>query len=183
MTYDNKMKDREYAFELQRGGIMPTKGSRLAAGYDLFVPEDTDLHIGRQIISHKFVVKMNDNIKGMVCPKSGNAAKGMKAKAECVIGDKKQTLDVRIDADVVLGTVDADYYQTGNPVGTILKYSGKITHFEKLNPSARYCVLRVYLPKGTAISQMEFQYVPYDGGDGEKADKRVGGYGSSKNSK
>ena len=177
------MKEKEYAFELQEGGIMPTKGSRLAAGYDLFVPKDIDLHVGRQIINHKFVVKMNDNIKGMICPKSGNAAKGMKAKADVIVHGVERTINVRIDADVILGTIDADYYQTGNPVGTILKFSGDVISSEELEQGTSCYFSRIYLTKGTAISQIEFQYVPGDGGDGENADKRVGGFGSSNNSK
>lgn len=165
---------RHYTFDLSLGGMLPLKGSKKAAGYDLFVPEDTEIHLGRQIISHKIQVEMDDDVKGMIYPKSGQSAKGMKAHAVYEINGETKDMEVRIDADVCIGTVDVDFYETGNPVGTIIDVH-KLPNIEGIK--------KFYIPKGTSVSQIEFEKVVDDSGDGLFAETRNGGFGSSTLSK
>jgi dUTPase len=165
---------RHYTFDLSLGGMMPLKGSKKAAGYDLFVPEDTEIHLGRQVISHKIQIEMDDNVKGIIYPKSGQSVNGMKAHAVYEVNGELKEMEVRIDADVCIGTIDADYHDTGKPVGTIIDVH-KLPNIEGIK--------KLYLPKGSTFSQIEFENVVDDSGDGKFAEERNGGFGSSTLSK
>lgn len=118
------------------GGIMPTKGSEYAAAYDLYVPEDVELHVGRQVIDMKFQLELPHGKAATIQPRSGFSCRGIDAIYR--IGDyESRTL---LDADVIRGIVDEDYRDS---VGVILKV-------HKMNPVA-HC----YIEKGTRIAQMQ----------------------------
>lgn len=149
------------------GGIMPKMASNWSAGYDLFCPEDTPISFGRQIIPLKFGLQMQDDMKADIRPRSGHSAKGFKAMLHNDI-DGTDT-EVRIDADVLLGTIDADYR---DGVGVILVCRDK-----------RVTNGRYHIPKGWSIAQMVFSKVPVT--DLQLVDEldrtidRGGGYGHS----
>lgn len=115
---------------LSDGAKMPTKADAGAAGYDLYVPKDTVLIPGRNIIPLDFAIQLDHGYEATIRPRSGFSAKGF----ECVPVNKTYT--TRIDADVILGTIDETY--RGN-VGVIVKN----------NSSSEYII-----PKGSRIAQM-----------------------------
>lgn len=126
------------------GGIMPQKKSVYAGAYDVYCPEDTPIHYGRQIINLKFQLEMPPYLKVDVRARSGYASKGF----EVVYDRSDGTVDkILISADVILGLVDADY--RGN-VGVLLKVD-----------MAQYTDIKdCYIPKGERIAQMAFTFVP-----------------------
>lgn len=115
---------------LSEGAKMPTKADSGAAGYDLYVPKDTKLLPGRNIIPLDFAIQLEHGYEATIRPRSGFSAKGF----ECITTDGKKTL--RINADVLLGTIDETY--RGN-VGVIVKS----------NEPEEYII-----PKGSRIAQM-----------------------------
>lgn len=115
---------------LSEGAQMPTKADSGAAGYDLYVPKDTRLLPGRNIVPLNFAIQLDHGYEATIRPRSGFSAKGF----ECLTADKTQT--VRINADVLLGTVDETYRGS---VGVIVKN----------NQSEEYII-----PKGSRIAQM-----------------------------
>lgn len=149
------------------GGIMPKKASDLSAGYDLFCPEDTPISFGRQIIPLKFGMQMQEDMKADIRPRSGHSSKGFKAMLHNDI-DGSDT-EVRIDADVKLGTIDADYR---DGVGVILVCRDK-----------RVTNGRYHVPKGWSIAQMVFSKVPttylQPVDELDRTIDRGGGYGHS----
>lgn len=96
---------------LSEGAVMPTKADVGAAGYDLYVPCDSLVHPGRNIIPLDFAMELDHTFEATIRPRSGFSAKGM----EGVLKNGKTT---RVDADVLLGTIDETY--RGN-VGVIIK--------------------------------------------------------------
>lgn len=91
---------------------MPTRADKRAAGFDLYVPQDTVIHPGRNIVPLDFAIELTGESEAQIRPRSGFSAKGM--EGYCIQDDSCN----RYDADVILGTVDKTY--RGN-VGVIIK--------------------------------------------------------------
>lgn len=125
------------------GGVMPLKSDALAAAFDLYVPADVELHVGRQVVDMGFRIELPHGYAATIQPRSGFSAKGIEAE---ICGDDGWKRTCRIDADVIRGLVDENYR---GRVGVILKVSG-------VNPFAE----RVVLKKGTRIAQMQIVQVP-----------------------
>lgn len=109
---------------------MPTRADKGAAGFDLYVPQDTIIKPGRNIVPLDFAIELTGESEAQIRPRSGFSAKGM--EGYCIQDDSCN----RYDADVILGTVDKTY--RGN-VGVIIKSYEKQPFLIK---------------KGTRIAQM-----------------------------
>ena len=128
------------------GGIMPQKATAGAAAYDLYVPEDTILKPGRQVIDLKFSIELPHGYAATIQPRSGFSAKGMEVICSYSLSEFNMEEYTRMDADVTRGLIDEDY--RGN-VGVIVycKYG--------CNPEFTFTLL-----KGTRIAQMQIVEVP-----------------------
>ena len=91
---------------------MPTRADKGAAGFDLYVPQDTVIHPGRNIVPLDFAIELTGESEAQIRPRSGFSAKGM--EGYCIQDGSCN----RYDADVILGTIDKTY--RGN-VGVIIK--------------------------------------------------------------
>ena len=146
------------------GGIMPKKATPFDAAYDVYVPEDTDLKIGRQCIDLKFRMELPHGMAAFIRSRSGYSLKGIEATVVDLQGNEN---DVRIDADVTTGLCDEKYRGT---VGVIINF----------NSFDDFCK-RVYLKKGTRIAQMQIVSVPdtemVEADELDMTDDRGGGFG------
>ncbi len=131
------------------GGIMPTKSSGHAAAYDLYVPDNTELEYGRQVIDLKFSIELPHGYAAIIQPRSGFSLMGM-----AVYKIVRKVLfmlvgcfgrDGRVDADVIVGLVDEDYRGS---VGVLVNSKYK-SYFRK-----------AVIPRGTRIAQMRIVRVP-----------------------
>lgn len=125
------------------GGMLPLKSDVYAAAFDLYVPCDVDLHVGRQVIDLGFSIELPRGYAAIVQPRSGFSARGLDAE---IVGDDGFRRQCRIDADVIIGLVDENYR---GHVGVILKVYD-------VNPFAE----RVVLKRGTRVAQMRIVSVP-----------------------
>lgn len=102
---------------LSKNAKKPTRASSLSAGYDLYVPNNTVIQPGRNVVSLDFALSLLPGWEAHIRPRSGFSAKGMEGHkiSEPGLFDIEPT---RFDADVIQGTIDADY--RGN-VGVIIK--------------------------------------------------------------
>ena len=125
------------------GGMMPKKATPFDAAYDVYVPEDTDLKIGRQCIDLKFSMELPHGMAAFIRSRSGYSLKGIEATVVDLQG--KESTE-RIDADVTTGLCDEKYRGT---VGVLVNFH----YFDDF-------VKRVYLKKGTRIAQMQIVNVP-----------------------
>lgn len=125
------------------GGMMPKKATPFDAAYDVYVPEDTDIKMGRQCIDLKFSMELPHGMAALMRARSGYSLKGLEAVLVDLQGNEK---NIRIDADVITGLVDESYR---NSVGSLLN-----VHF------IEGYYKRVYLKKGTRIAQMQIVAVP-----------------------
>lgn len=120
---------------LSEGAQAPKRVNEFAAGHDLYVPKDTIIYPGRNIIPLDFKIALDPGTVGTIKSRSGFAVKGMEAYAvdqnNKKIGDK-----LRINADVERGDVDEDYRGV---VGVIVK---------------NHCEDPYLIEKGTRIAQM-----------------------------
>ena len=146
------------------GGIMPKKATPFDAAYDVYVPEDTDLKIGRQRIDLKFSMELPHGMAAFIRSRSGYSLKGIEATVVDLQGKEH---DARIDADVMTGLVDEKYRGT---VGVLVNF-----HFYE------GFYKRVYLKKGTRIAQMQIVSVPttdlVEADELDMTDDRGGGFG------
>lgn len=92
---------------LSEDALLPMKATDGAACFDLYVPKDTPIHKGRNIIPLDIAIELPEGTYAEIRPRSGFSAKGF----EDING-------VRRDADVLHGVCDEDY--RGN-VGIIVK--------------------------------------------------------------
>ena len=143
---------------------MPKKATPFDAAYDVYVPEDTDLKIGRQCIDLKFRMELPHGMAAFIRSRSGYSLKGIEATVVDLQGKEH---DVRIDAEVMTGLIDEKYR---NCLGVLLNfhlYEG----FYK----------RIYLKKGTRIAQMQIVAVPdtemVEADELDMTDDRGGGFG------
>jgi len=146
------------------GGMMPKKATPFDAAYDVYVPEDTDLKIGRQCIDLKFRMELPHGMAAFIRSRSGYSLKGIEATVVGMIGEE---YNVRINADVITGLVDEKYRDS---VGVLLNF-----HFYE------GFYKRIYLKKGTRIAQMQIVSVPetemVEADELDMTDDRGGGFG------
>lgn len=128
--------------KLGENGLMPRKATDGAAAYDVYVPIDTQVEEGRQIIPLNIRLELPLGYEAMIEPRSGFSSKGMQGCLSIrYINDVAHlTGDGRFDCDVLQGKVDADYR------GII----GVIIH----NRDRRFII-----PKGTRIAQLTIRKV------------------------
>lgn len=92
---------------LSPDALIPVRATDGAACFDLYVPRDTPIQKGRNIIPLDIAIELPRGFYADIRPRSGFSAKGFEDITGC-----------RRDADVLLGTVDEDY--RGN-VGVIVR--------------------------------------------------------------
>ena len=95
---------------------MPKKATPFDAAYDVYVPEDTDLKIGRNCINLKFRMELPHGMAAFIRSRSGYSLKGIDAIAIDSLGKEH---DVRIEADVMTGLIDEKYRDS---IGVLLHY-------------------------------------------------------------
>lgn len=83
---------------LSEDALIPVKATDGAACFDLYVPRDTPIQKGRNIISLDIAIELPHGFHADIRPRSGFSAKGFEDITGC-----------RRDADVLLGTIDEDY--------------------------------------------------------------------------
>lgn len=86
---------------------MPSKGSKQAAGYDLYVPKDTIINPGRNIIPIDIAIALFPGYEAQIRQRSGFSAKGFEGYV--ITDNGHEETPTRFDCDVLLGTVDSDY--------------------------------------------------------------------------
>ena len=92
---------------LSEDALIPVRATDGAACFDLYVPKDTPVCKGRNIIPLDIAIEIPYGTYAEIRPRSGFSAKGFEDITGC-----------RRDADVLHGCVDADY--RGN-VGVIVR--------------------------------------------------------------
>lgn len=96
---------------LSEGAQVPAKATDQAAGFDLYVPNNTVINPGRNIIPLDISIAIPRGLEGQIRPRSGFSAKGM--EGHVYAGESSATNlseeTKRYDADVLLGTIDSDY--------------------------------------------------------------------------
>ena len=97
------------------GGLMPKQSVEYSAGYDLYVPFDTVIKRGRQVVPIGVKIGLPPGIDGHIRPRSGFSIKGMEGytipRFKWFKPKKK-----RFDADVIEGTVDCGYLNEINVI-------------------------------------------------------------------
>lgn len=177
--------------KLLPGAVLPKKATEGSAAYDLYVPEDTTISKGRQIIPLGFAMEMEPGYQALVEPRSGFSSKGMEGyhvREEYKVGfdpgftrimfedlPLRKTPEIkteskiyianlpeRFDCDVVVGKIDADYREG---IGVIVN-----------NRDQRTFVIKA----GTRIAQLTFLQVEtaeWEETDTLSETHREGGFG------
>lgn len=126
-------------------GIMPVKQHEGDAAFDVFVPRDTELFCGRQVIDLGFSVELPRGYAATIQPRSGLSLRGLECKYMEGQGFVSGHV-THIDADVIRGLVDSGYR---GHVGVIINVRERLVEGQL-----------VYLPKGMRIAQMQIVEVP-----------------------
>ncbi|MBD5381998.1 hypothetical protein [Clavibacter sp.] len=102
---------------------LPTRATEGSAVYDLYVPKDTVVKRGRNVIPLGFCVELDPHTAAEVHPRSGYSSKGMegyeiisktqRAENGCCglveVGQYANLEKTRMNADVIFGLIDEDY--------------------------------------------------------------------------
>lgn len=104
---------------------LPTRATEGSAAYDLYMPKDTVVKRGRNIIPLGFCIELNPQTAAEVHPRSGHSSKGMEGYDAII--DRFQSIPTnrdyspasdgiwvacdktRFDCDVIYGLIDEDY--------------------------------------------------------------------------
>lgn len=92
---------------LSEDALIPVRATDGAACYDLYVPRDTAISKGRNVVHLDLAIELPQGTYAEIRPRSGFSAKGMEDITGC-----------RRDADVLHGCIDEDY--RGN-IGVIIR--------------------------------------------------------------
>lgn len=173
-------------------GIMPTLGSKYAACYDVYCPTDYIIKSGRQIIDLGFKIELPTGWHADIRPRSGFSAKGLECEKRMYFKkgrDCKKADAIRIDADVLLGTIDSDY--RGN-CGVIMVCRENVAPSkplpciytkEEMIEKVPLTYVEFVIPKGTRIAQMlvakDEEVCLIEVGDIDMSNDRGGGFGST----
>ena len=103
------------------GGWMPKQSVEYSAGYDLYVPVDTVIKRGRQVVKIGVKIGLPPGIDGHIRPRSGFSIKGMEGYTIPRFKWLKPKLK-RFDADVIEGTIDCGYR---DEINVIINNHGK----------------------------------------------------------
>lgn len=137
--------------------IMPKKATQGAAAYDVYVPQNTTIRQGRQIVPLDFAMEIPYGYEAKIEPRSGYSSKGMEGIYEI---DKQR----RFDCDVIQGKIDSDYRGC---VGVIVRNNGVQFMIER---GTRIAQLTIY-----KVEDAEFEIVE----DLSETKRGDGGYGST----
>lgn len=162
---------------------MPTRGSEYAAAWDVYVPQDYELKVGRQVIPLGFRVELPTGWKANIRPRSGFSAKGMTAEVRTTYRQPDGATyvavqEMNIDADVLFGLCDSDYRGI---YGAIVK----VYNLDVVAPQrGEFHVMvenHVFLTKHTRVAQMEIlksdEHELIEVDDIDYSIDRGGGYG------
>ena len=83
---------------LSKDALIPVRATNGAACFDLYVPRDTPIQKGRNIIPLDLAIELPGGFYAEIRPRSGFSAKGFEDGTGC-----------RRDADVLHGVIDCDY--------------------------------------------------------------------------
>lgn len=145
---------------LSEGAKVPKRAEKGSAGYDLYVPCDSIVWPGRNVIPLDIAIELDPGTEGQIRPRSGFSVKGIEGLyGPCDEGELK-----RFDADVIIGTLDESYRES---VGVIIK---------------SHETLPFMIKKGTRVAQMVIS--KYESGEFEITDTlsetdRKGGFEST----
>ena len=103
------------------GGWMPKQSVEYSAGYDLYVPVDTVIKRGRQVVPIGVKIGLPPGIDGHIRPRSGFSIKGMEGYTIPLFKWLKRKKK-RFDADIIEGTIDCGYH---DEIGVIINNHGK----------------------------------------------------------
>ena len=114
----------------------PRRADDYAAGYDLYVPKDTVVMPGRNVIPLDIAIELIPHTEGHIRPRSGFSSKGMEGVSE------DHCYSARFDADVLDGTIDENY--RGN-VGVIVKSFEKAPFIIRQGTKVAQLVISLYM--------------------------------------
>lgn len=118
--------------KLSDDAVIPVKATVGSAAYDVFLPRDYRITVGRQILPLDLSIELPHGYQAMIEPRSGFSAKGFE-------GESNPGYPCRYDADVIPGKIDSDH--RGN-IGVIVKSNERFTAL-----------------KGTRVAQLTIQKV------------------------
>lgn len=101
--------------KLSEDAITPKKATVGAAAYDLYLPNDCKVAVGRNVLPLDFAIELPYGYEAKIEPRSGFSAKGFEGKY--IEAETCEEFTKRYNADVIQGKIDADY--RGN-VGVIV---------------------------------------------------------------
>lgn len=145
--------------KLMPEAIIPKKATPGAIAYDVYVPIDTIVKPGRQVLPLHLAIELPYGYEAKIEPRSGYSAKGM----EGVVSG----YDIRANADVIPGKVDSDY--RGN-MGVIIMSNEPTTFIVKAG--TRIAQLTIY--KGEDAEFIETEHL-------SETERGAGGFGHTNN--
>lgn len=92
--------------KLSDQALLPKRATEGSAAYDLYIPEDVLVGMGRQIIKLKFAIEVPKGYEAKIEPRSGYSSKGMEGR---VFESTPKEMTDRFDCDVLVGKIDSDY--------------------------------------------------------------------------
>lgn len=163
----NCRKDNKVVVQCSEGATFPRKAHNGDASFDLCALEDTPvLYPGRMVIPTGIKIQMPEGIHSFIMPTSGNSLKGLNARIKVLDGLVE---DYRLDADVLIGTIDSNYRGELNVI---------IRVHQDVRPEDN-----IFIKKGIKVAQLwvteECSIIPLKGEVNKNTSRKEAGLGST----
>lgn len=134
--------------KLSTNAVTPTRATEGSVGYDLYVPADTKIPaMSRVVIPTDIAIELPIGYEAQIRPRSGYSLKGIEGVS--VGADNGKTR--RFNADVLIGTVDADFR---NGIGVIIKNVDAAFIIKGGTRIAQMVINRVELPELIEVEEL-----------------------------
>lgn len=131
--------------KLREGAVLPKRATEGSVGYDLCAAEDAFIGgMGRTVVPTGIAIELPEGYEAQIRPRSGNSSKG-------IPGYSAQYGNRRFSADVLLGTVDADYR---GEIGIIVKNHDFSFMIEKGTRLAQMVINKVETPALVEVDEL-----------------------------
>lgn len=138
--------------KINPNAIIPRKATDGAVAYDIYIPCDYRVRVGRQVLPLGIAIELPIGYEAKIEPRSGHASKGMEGVEMEDYRQHNHSRTYRYDCDALAGKIDPDYR---GELGVILNNHDRPFMLLKGSRIAQMTIYRVEPPAFIEVDRLE----------------------------